>query len=171
MHHDLLHTRVVGGHGGVVVGGLHEDKSLAKVELTYSKTIAGSEVQGSLQSIGVSRGTFQDQSGARTQEDMNIFPEFECLLKSMDWAKLISTPGLSLGHGSSRQHVQDVVQQHGQGEPLQSAAGNAHTVHTRDLGNAVLIPEHNCKVRIPKQAVFYLTVGTVKTVIPTSGHL
>ena len=57
MCHDLLHTGVIGGHGGVVGSRLRKNKSFERVELTYSKTFAGSEVQGSLHSIGVSRGT------------------------------------------------------------------------------------------------------------------
>ena len=51
-----------------------------------------------------------------------------------------------------------------------SAAGNADFIHTWDLGDAVLVARHNSEVIMSQQTMFYLAIGTVEIVVPTSGH-
>ena len=81
MSQDLLHTRLVGGHGGVVGGWLDTDDSPEQVVLTHSKGLTGGQVQGTLHGVGIASRSFQDQAGRCEEEDvylltkLNSFPQ------------------------------------------------------------------------------------------------
>ena len=86
--------------------------------------------------------------------------------QGMDRSVGVAAPWLLTRDGRGCEHVEDVIQQHAEGKTLEPAAGDTHTVHLRNLGDPVVIRDHESEVAALEDVVGGFAVSAHPLIVP-----
>ena len=88
--------------------------------------------------------------------------------QGMDWAVWVITPGLNIVNCRGCKHMENVIQLHAEGKTLQPAAGYTDSILARNLGNSMLVSEHQSKVSVLENGMGWSAVGTIIVFVPVT---